>query len=505
MTSTSQVETAAGHRPSATGVGGLEVGVVHLAAEYWPYARTGGLAEAVRGLATYQAGAGVPTTVMMPLYGPIQNRHPELEPVGGPITVRVGPRAEEARLYRAPVVDRQPRVYFVENGTYFDRDGIYGDDAGDYPDNHRRFAFFCRAALAALPRVAPEPPILHAHDWHMALAPVYIRNTLASDGYFSRVTTVLSVHNAGYQGHFGPEVLPDVGLPSEMFHWKRLEWYGRVNILKGGLVYSDLVTTVSPGHAHELRTPKGGFGLQEVFLTLQDRFVGILNGIDRRLWNPETDSDIPACYTADDLSGKAECKRWLQEACGLPTKPDTPIFCMSARLVQQKGLDLVLDADLLRQDGAQYIFLGQGEARYQRALGEFAASAPDRIVTRFDFTETREHQLLAGADALLMPSLYEPCGLTQIRAMRYGTLPVARRVGGIADTVDDQVTGFLFDDYHPTALARAVRRAVDLYADTEAWMSHVRAAMSRDFSWERSARRYFAAYRRAVGYHARLV
>ena len=504
MTSTSQVEATAGSRPSAGAADELGVGVVHLVAEYWPYARTGGLAEAARGLATYQAASGTPTTVIMPLYGQVRDRHPELEPVGGPITVVVGPRAEEARLFRAPAAPRQPRVYFIESPTYFDRDGIYGEEDGDYPDNHRRFAFFCRAALAALPRVSPEPPILHAHDWHMALAPVYIRNTLASDGYFSRVTTVLSVHNAGYQGHFGPEVLADVGLPPELYHWKRLEWYGRVNLLKGGLVYSDLVTTVSPGHAHELRTPKGGFGLHEVFLTLQDRFVGILNGIDRRLWNPETDPDIPTRYTADDLSGKAACKQWLQVACGLPPKPDKAIFCMSARLVQQKGLDLVLGADLLERADAQFIFLGQGEARYQRALGELAAGAPDRIVTRFDFTETREHQLLAGADALLMPSLYEPCGLTQMRAMRYGTLPVARRVGGLADTVEDQVTGFLFDDYQPTALVRAVRRAVDLFADADAWTAHVRSAMARDFSWERSARRYFAAYRRAVGYHARL-
>jgi len=504
MATTSPVEAMAGHPPSGSGADGLEVGIVHLVAEYWPYARTGGLAEAVRGLATYQAATGTPTTVIMPLYGQVRARHPELEPVGGPITVRVGPRAEEARLFRAPAVERQPRVFFVASGSYFDREGIYGDDGGDYVDNHRRFAFFCRAALAALPRVSPEPPILHAHDWHMALAPVYIRNTLASDGYFSRVTTVLSVHNAGYQGQFGPEVLADIGLPAELYHWTRLEWYGRVNLLKGGLVYSDLVTTVSPGHAHELRTPKGGFGLHEAFLTLQDRFVGILNGIDRRLWDPEADPDIASRYTLDDLSGKMDCKRWLQEACGLPAVPETPIFCMSARLVQQKGLDLVLDADLLARDDAQFIFLGQGEARYQRALANLAAGAPDRIVTRFDFTETREHQLLAGADALLMPSLYEPCGLTQIRAMRYGTLPVARRVGGLADTVEDQVTGFLFDDYQPAALARAVRRAVDLYADADAWTSHVRAAMTRDFSWERSARRYFAAYRRAVGYHARL-
>lgn len=489
----------------ATGHDRSGLSVVHLVAEYWPYARSGGLAEAVRGLATYQTAVGVPTSVIMPLYGPVRDRYPDLEPFGGPFTVRVGPRAEEARLYQAPVEAGRPRVLFIESGRYFDRDGLYGNDHGDYPDNHRRFAFFCRAALAALPRVSPEPSILHAHDWHTALAPIYLRNELASDGYFGRVTSVLSVHNAGYQGLFGPEILPDLGLPVELFHWKRLECHGQACLLKGGLVYSDLVTTVSPGHAHELRTPEGGFGLHGVFIELQDRFRGILNGIDRQLWNPETDPEIEARFTADDLSGKAECKRWLQHACGLPMLPETPIFCMSARLVQQKGLDLILHADLLHWRDAQFVFLGQGEVRYQQALAELAQRAPDRIVTRFDFTEKREHQLLAGADALLMPSLYEPCGLTQMRAMRYGALPVARRVGGLADTVQDQVTGFLFDAYEPEALDRAGRRAVDLYADQEAWGEHVRDAMAQDFSWQRSAEEYLEAYRRAVGYHARLV
>lgn len=479
--------------------------VVHLVSEYWPYARTGGLAEAVRGIAAYQAAAGVPVAVIMPFYLGVRERHPDLEPFGGPFTVQVGPRVEEARIFQAPAQPDQPRVLFVESSDYFDRYGIYGDDNGDYPDNHRRFALFCRAALAALPRIAPDPPIVHAHDWHTVLAPIYLRHNLSSDGYYSRVTSVLSVHNAGFQGVGPPTILSDIGLPTELFHWKRLEWHGHVNLLKGGLVYSDLVTTVSPGHARELRTPAGGFGLHEVFLNLQDRLRGILNGIDQKIWNPQTDPEIVANYTADDLSGKNRCKAWLQEASGLPVKPEIPIFCMSARLVHQKGLDLILGADLLTRLDAQFVFLGQGEEKYKRALGDFAAQAPDRIVTRFDFTEEREHQLLAGADMLLMPSLYEPCGLTQMRAQCYGALPVARNVGGLSDTIEDQVTGFLFDAYEPAALARAVQRAIDLYHDEEAWPWHVKKAMERDFGWEKAVDKYFRAYHQAVRYHARLM
>ena len=478
--------------------------IVHLVAEYWPYARTGGLAEAVRGIATYQAKAGIPTAVIMPMYRSVRERFPDLEPFGGPFTVPVGGRVEEARMFQAPPERGAPRVLFVENDYYFDRDGIYGDEDGDFPDNHRRFALFCRAGLATLPRIAPKPPIVHAHDWHTVLAPIYLRNNLSTDGYFGRVPSVLSVHNAAYQGISSPEILDEVGLAHELFHWKRLEAYGKVNLLKGGLVYSDLVTTVSPAHAHELRTPGGGFGLHEVFLTLQDRFRGIINGIDQEIWNPETDPDIEANYSADDLAGKSICKAWLQEACGLPQRPDVPVFCMSARLVHQKGLDLILGADILTQLDAQFVFLGQGEERYKRALADFAARAPDRIVVRFDFTETREHQLLAGADLLLMPSLYEPCGLTQMRAQRYGTLPVARNVGGLRDTIEDQVTGFLFDGYDPESLARAVQQALELFNQEEDWPWHVREAMGRDFGWEKPVKRYLRTYRQAARYHAKL-
>lgn len=482
---------------------GNDIRVVHLAAEYWPFARTGGLAEAVSGLASFQAASGIPTTVLLPLYRGVREAEPALKPQGPAFDVPVGPRSEEARLFgidtRRGGGERGPRVLFIEHDGYFDRAGIYGERSGDYPDNARRFAFLCRAALQAMPEVAPaEGVILHAHDWHTALAPVYLRTELAGQAPYDGVATVLSVHNAGFQGHFPFETLAEIGLPAALYDPRWLEWYGRANLLKGGLTFTDVATTVSPTHAYELRTEAGGFGLHDTFIALRDRLVGILNGIDLQAWNPATDRQITARYSAADLAGKQRCKAALQRGCGLPVRARTPLFGMSARLVAQKGLDLILSGDVLTTADAQFVFLGTGEERYEAALTALAAVAPDRIAVELEFTDQREHRLLAGADVLLMPSLYEPCGLTQMRAQRYGALPLARRVGGLVDTIEDQASGFLFDQYTPAAFGQAVGRALALYQDAAAWETHMREAMARDFGWSRSAAKYLEAYRRAI-------
>jgi len=476
-------------------------GIVHLTAEYWPYIQTGGLAEAVRGIASSQAREGMPTAVVLPLYRRIRDYHPEIEPWGEPLRIEVGPRTEVARLHRIPGEDGEPEILFVENPEYFDRMGVYGDPGGvDYEDNPRRFALLCRAALEACRALPWRVDLVHLHDWHTALAAVYLRTALAGDEELDPIAVLLSVHNAGYQGHFGPGLLADLGLPERLYDWEAMEWYGHVNVLKGGLVFSDFVATVSPGHAHELRTRAGGFGLHDAFSALKERFVGIRNGIDQELWNPATDPHIEARYSADDRSGKAACKRWLQKNSELELRADVPLFAMSARLVQQKGLDLILGGDVLDIEEAQFAFLGTGEPRYEQALTARAHAAPGRIVHRFDFTHRREHQLLAGADALLMPSQYEPCGLTQMRAQRYGVLPVVRRVGGLADTVEDQVTGFVFDEYEPWALSEAVRRALAMYEDRGAWEELVDRAMARDFGWEGSSQEYLDVYARALAH-----
>ena len=476
--------------------------VVHLVAEYWPFAQAGGLADAARGIAEYQSEAGIPTVAFLPLYRTVLERFPQIEACGEPFEVEMGSRVEQARLFQAEVRPghaggEEPRLYFIQNDAYFDRPGIYGDAAGDYPDNPRRFAFFNRAVLEALPTIAPDRVLLHAHDWHTAWAALYLRTVLAGQAYYDAIPAVMTVHNAGYQGHYPFEVLADVGLPEDLFHFSRLEWYGRVNVLKGGLNYSDIVTTVSSGHAHELRTRAGGFGLDDVFIALQDRFVGIPNGIDERIWDPSTDPDIVANYDREHLEGKATCKSWLQEECGFSVDPEIPLVAMVARIVAQKGMDLILAADLINDTPAQYVFLGSGDPRYEQALTDLTARAPDRFAVRFDFTHARERQLLAGADLLIMPSMYEPCGLTQMRSQRYGTLPVARRVGGLADTIEDQVTGFLFDAFEAAAFVRGLTRAFDLFANRKAWSWHMREAMKRDFSWGRSAQQYLEAYGRA--------
>jgi len=479
---------------------GTPAPVVHLAGELSPYARTGGLGEAVASLAKYQAASGIPVTVFMPLYSAVRERT-EVRPLGAEFAVSVGPRTETARLYEpaTPHQPGNPRIVFVESELYFDRPGLYGDDLGDYPDNARRYAFFARAIMVALPRVLAQPPsIIHAHDWQTALASIYLKTEFAAHPYYEGIRAVLSVHNAGYQGHFPESTMADIGLPFSLYNHRQLEWWGRVNLLKGGLVFSDLVVTVSPTHAHELRTEKGGFGLDGVFVALRDRLVGIVNGIDQEIWDPARDTIIPRRYSSENLAGKKRNRLALQRATGL-SRWQAPIFALTARLVAQKGLDLILGDPGYFAFDAQYVFLGHGDARYEMALTELSERAPSRIAVKLDFTEEFEHLLLAGADMCLMPSQYEPCGLTQMRAQRYGTIPVARRVGGLADTIEDGVTGFLFDDYTPTDFMRAATRAVDQYHETEAWEEMMREAMARDFGWERSASRYLNVYRRVLG------
>ena len=474
--------------------------MVHLAPELSPYARTGGLGEAVASLAKYQAASGIPVTVFMPLYGAVRERT-EVQPVGAAFSVIVGSRTETARIYEpvAPVGAGAPRVLFVESELYFDRPGLYGDAAGDYPDNARRYALFARAVLFALPRVLPQPPsIVHAHDWQTALASIYLKSEFMAHPYYEGIRAVLSVHNAGYQGHFPETTMADIGLPAALYNFRQLEWHGRVNLLKGGLVFSDLVITVSPTHAHELRTEKGGFGLDGVFVAMRDRLVGIVNGIDQDVWNPETDPLIPRRYSSDSFTGKRRCRIALQRATGL-SRWQAPIFALTARLVSQKGLDLILGDPGYFAFDAQYVFLGHGEEHYEAMLTELAERAPSRIAVKLDFTDEFEHLLLSGADMCLMPSQYEPCGLTQMRAQRYGTIPVARRTGGLADTIEDGVTGFLFDDYTPADFMRAAMRAVDQYRDGDGWEAMMREAMARDFGWDKSAARYLSVYRRVLG------
>jgi starch synthase len=448
-------------------------------------------------MATFQSRAGSNSSVILPLYEPIREGNYGLQPVGDPFQVQVGPRRESARVWEAERESEGPRVFLIENAEYFGRRGVYGEGGSDYPDNHRRFSFFSAAAVEILPRVAPKPILLHMHDWHTALAIVYLRALLRGDPFADSVASVLSVHNGGFHGHFPPEVLPEIGLPMELYRIDAMEWYGRANILKAGLVFTDMASTVSPNHAFELRTESGGFGLHHTFLGLHNRLVGVLNGIDYGIWDPENDPQIAARYSLRDLSGKKACKAALQRAYGLPEEPDRLLIGMVARMVAQKGMDLILGGSAIMEADAQFIFLGNGEPRYEEALRELAVAHPHRIASQLEFSEEREHQIMAGADALMMPSLYEPCGLTQMRAQRYGTLPLARRVGGLEDTIEDGTTGLLFDDYQPDRLDWTIARATVRYRNVDGWKDMMEHAMVQDFSWEKVVKRYFEVYDRA--------
>ena len=481
-------------------------GVVHLSAECWPYARTGGMGEVVSTLARHQVSAGQCAAIVIPLYGLVRDAGYPVEPVGDRFDVRIGERVESVQIKRVMRTHDQtpePSVFFVDHPDFAERPGIYGELGGDYPDNVRRFALFSAAALMALPRLAPAARVVHAHDWHAALALTYLRTTLQESREHRSLASVLSVHNAAFQGHAAPDAVREIGLPESLYDWRWLEWYGRTNLLKGGVAFADIVTTVSPTHASELRSELGGFGLDGSFRDLGDRLRGIVNGIDDRVWDPRTDVHLPASYSRENLSGKAACKAALQEAFGLPIRPDVPLLVVCARLTAQKGFDLLLESTLLsREHGqsrdVQVAILGEGEERYALALGERARTAPERVAVRLDFSDALEHLLMAGADMCLVPSVYEPCGLTQMRAQRYGAIPIAHRVGGLADTIDDGVSGVLFDPYTSHAFEEALDRALARFADPTAWRAMRRAAMNRDFGWAGSVRQYVDAYRAAL-------
>ncbi|MGH7581767.1 MAG: glycogen synthase [Gemmatimonadales bacterium] len=479
-------------------IDGETPGIVHVVAEYYPYARTGGLAEAAWGLHRDQDRAGLTTAAILPLYQAARQhlRRPEL--VGEPFTLQLGPGAETFRLWHELEPASGTPTYLIEHEGFFGRAGLYGENGVDYPDNDRRFAAFSAAAAAILPRVASGPILLHVHDWHTALTPVYLRTWWQHDPWYRRIPVVLSVHNGGFQGHFGPGLLPEIGLPWSLWTPDKLEWYGKTNFLKGGLTHADMATTVSPTHADELRTAAGGFGLQEVYQWMGDRFTGVLNGIDQTVWNPATDTITAAHYSRARLAGKQACKAELQRRFGLTENPAIPVIGFIGRMATQKGLDIVVNNTALFHFAAQYVFLGSGERRLEDAVHELHAAMPNRIGVETRFADPIEHTVIAGSDLYMMPSQYEPCGLTQMRAQRYGTIPVARRVGGLADTIDDGETGFLFDAFDDRALAGGVWRALTEQQSPRAWREMQRAAMARDFGWARVAERYLDIYRRAI-------
>lgn len=467
--------------------------IVYVASEGVPFSKTGGLADVVGALPQALASSGHEVSVILPRY-----RMTKPRPVLAECKSLTMPLASGFRY--ASIQDGGEaggvRTYLVDCPEFFDRDQLYTEGGKDYPDNAVRFAAFSLASLEFMKRAANAPDIIHCHDWQSALVPVYLRSLYRGDGFFQKSSVVFTIHNLGYQGLFPPSVLSDVSLDAELFTIHGLEFYGNVNFLKGGIVFSDFVTTVSRKYAQEIQTPEFGCGLEGVLKSRGDRLQGILNGVDYGAWNPETDKLIPANFSPKDLQGKEACKKVLLEKMGVQNpRLDVPLIGIVSRFAAQKGFDLIAAvAEELAAMNLYVVALGTGEPQYEALFRTLASKYPDRFLVRVAYDNTLAHEIEAGSDMFLMPSRYEPCGLNQIYSMKYGTVPVVRATGGLDDTVEafdgKAGTGFKFSEYSPEALLGAIRGAVEVYRQPKVWCQLMQNCMHKDFSWASSAKQY---------------
>jgi len=472
--------------------------IAMISPEVTPFAKTGGLADVAGTLAVALEHLGHEVSLVMPAYRCVLQGDFALEETAIQFSVPLAERNEEGAVLKAGL-GKNITVYLVRADRYFDRDSLYGTSAGDYPDNAERFVFFSRAALEIL-RHNPVD-IVHCHDWQSALAIVFLKTQANRYPELASSHTVFTAHNLGFQGIFGQSEWPLLDLDRIYFSPQYLEFHSHVNFLKGALVFADKITTVSPTYAREILGKEQGFGLEGVLQGRADDVVGILNGVDYGQWDPAVDPWIAERYTESNLTAKRSCKRGLQRALGLPARDKTPLLGMVSRLTSQKGFDLVEKIfDQLMERNLQIAVLGSGQERYEEFFRRAAKRFPKKVGVRVGFDEALAHQIEAGADVFLMPSLYEPCGLNQMFSLKYGTIPVVRAVGGLKDTVEDfdpeqeTGTGFVFGPYEPEALMAAVERALQSYGDKKAWTALRRRAMSMDFSWERSADAYSNLY-----------
>ena len=477
--------------------------VLIVGSEAQPFAKTGGLADVLGALPPALARLGWNATVVLPRYRGVEaGARIETFPV------TVGAYTRDAAFFEAPLADGA-RAVLVDCPDLYDRAALYGIGSADYADNALRFAFLARAALEFAGRRPAPPLVVHAHDWQAGLAPVYLSTLYASHPVLAGTPCVFTIHNLAYQGIFAASVLPSLDLGWDQLTVDRLEYWGRISFLKGGINASRLVTTVSRRYAEEIRTPELGFGFDGILRAKGGDLVGILNGIDTREWDPANDRFLPAHFDAGDLAAKLKVKLAVLRRYGLPADAAAearPLIGIVSRMVDQKGFDLIaaLAGDLPRLD-ASFAVLGTGDAAYQDMWRSLAARYPDRIGAHIGFDEALAHLIEGGADIFLMPSRFEPCGLNQMYSMRYGTVPVVHAVGGLADTVEDyqprkrNATGFVFREYSPAGLLDALTRAVALYRNRVKWRALQVAGMRRDFSWDRSAQEYVKIYERARG------
>lgn len=462
--------------------------ILMAASEAAPFAKTGGLADVLSGLPAALQARGQQVAVVIPSYRGNSYPDPPREAYRS-MWIPLGPGYLVDIL---EIAERGVAFYFVHCPPLFDRDGIYG-----HGDDYMRFAVLSMAALGVA-RYLFRPQIIHVHDWPAAPVPIYLREHFTSDPTFSGVRVLFTIHNAGYQGIFGPEVIPRIGLDRRLFNPEQLESYGKVNFLKGGIACSDAISTVSKGYAREIQTPEYGFGL-DGFLRKHGPIAGIVNGVDYGEWNPEHDPYIARNYSEDDLSGKRACKRAVLTEFGLPDNDlDRPLIGIVSRFARQKGFDLIAEiAPTLIEEDIGLAAVGSGEAEYETMFRFLAAAHPDKVGVRIAYDNALAHRIEAGADLFLMPSRYEPCGLSQIYSLRYGTVPVVRATGGLDDTIDED-TGFKFTDYSGSALREAIGSALQAYRDPDQWVAMMRRGMRKDFSWSAAALEYMALYRRLL-------
>ncbi len=475
--------------------------ILFVTAEVAPFAKTGGLADVSASLPRYLHEAGHDVRLVMPLYPRVRERAEGLVRVEtlDPVWLQMGPHRYAFSLWTAPMPGSSLPVHFIECAPLFGRDAIYTND----PDEHRRFLLLSRAAIELAQRWRWAPDVFHVHDWHAAMLPLYLRTTYAWDRLFRSSRSLLTIHNLGHQGVFGASVLSDLELggSTARIHQEDLR-AGRINFLKHGILFADRLSTVSPTYAREIQTETFGFGLHDLLRARADALTGILNGVDYDHWNPRTDPLIARRYSEKSLHGKEKNKEALLEAMNLPYSKGVPVLGVVSRLTAQKGFELVFDAlpDLLGERELRFVALGSGEARYEEGFRRLQHQFPGKACFFAGYSEKLAHLIEAGSDLFVMPSLYEPCGLNQMYSLKYGTVPVVRRTGGLADTVvpfdpvTGEGTGFVFDHFTAQGLSWALHLALDVFADRKAWKTLMANGMAQDFSWAVEGPKYVALY-----------
>lgn len=475
--------------------------ILFVAPEISPFAKTGGLADVAQALPEAIKSLGHDVRSVMPKYLFSAAQRFDIKPTAS-LSIQMHDAPRNALLCEAE--NGTVPTYFIEYEAYFYREGLYGKGNWDYPDNLERFVFFCKAALACCKAVDFSPDIIHCNDWQTAALPAILKATYAGyrkDPFFHPVPKmVYSIHNLSYQGRFPEDQWPILSLPRSYYDFD-FEFYGMINLTKGAIHLADAVSTVSETYAHEIRTTDFGFGLQGVLQQRKEHLYGITNGVDYGKWNPETDPFTYGIhYSADDFSGKRLIKTKLREEYRLPDMGHVPLIGITTRFVEQKGIDLVTAcAEQILQFDTQLVVLGSGEQRYHDFFEWLRRSYPERVGVYIGFNNELAHKIEAGADIFLMPSLFEPCGLSQIYSLKYGTLPVVRLTGGLADTIQDGVNGFTFFDFNAASFLDTVKRSVDIYRNhPDTWHKMMITAMKQDFSWQKSSEKYLSLYRKLL-------